>query len=161
MTNSPHASSPGEEKSPQRVLAIDYGRRRLGLAVSDLLRLLARPLTTLTRTNRRQDLARLGTVAREQNVAQIVVGLPLKMDGTHGEMAKEARVFAARIEKALHLPVELVDERLTSWEAEQSVAKRTPGKRIGERRAKRRPDTDSRAAALILEEFLRRESAKK
>src|SRR5713226_5449326 len=101
MTNSPHASSPGEEKSPQRVLAIDYGRRRLGLAVSDVLRLLARPLTTLTRTNRRQDLARLGAVARQHGVAQIVVGLPLRMDGTAGEMAEEARVFGVRVEKAL------------------------------------------------------------
>jgi putative Holliday junction resolvase len=161
MTNSSHAPSPAEEKTPQRVLAIDYGRRRLGLAVSDVLRLLARPLTTLTRTNRRQDLDRLGTVVREHGVAQIVVGLPLGLDGTPGEMAKEARAFATRLEKALRLPVEMVDERLTSWEAEQDVAERTPARRKGERRAKRRPDTDSRAAALILEEYLRRESAKK
>ncbi len=161
MTTSSHKSLRPAEKRPQRVLAIDYGRRRLGLAVSDVLRLLARPLTTLTRTNRRQDLARLGAVARQHGVAQVVVGLPLRMDGTAGEMAEEARAFAARLQKALGLPVKLVDERLTSWEAEQGVAERTPARRIGDRRAKRRPDTDSRAAALILEEYLRRESAKK
>jgi putative Holliday junction resolvase len=170
-----------------RVLAIDYGRRRLGLALSDEGRLLVRPLETLVRVNRQADLARLRRIVRDERVAQLVVGLPLRLDGTAGDMAAEARAFAARVGKAVRLPVELVDERLTSWEAsegpeanptKQSFAGRRAGggERGRERekkdrsqewlrhrgaasKAHRGPDgVDSLAAALILEEFLRREA---
>jgi putative Holliday junction resolvase len=159
------------------VLAIDYGRRRLGLAVSDESRLVARPLETLERVNRRADVARLRRIAREQGVAQLVVGLPLRLDGTAGDMAEEAREFAGRIGKALGLPVALVDERLTSWEASEGPME-GPTKRSfgGSRRAHgdagvqsgtgayskahRAPDgVDSVAAALILEEYLRGEAS--
>ncbi len=157
-----------------RVLAIDYGRRRLGLALSDEGRLLARPLETLVRVNRQADLARLRRIVREQGVKQLVVGLPLRLDGTAGDMAAEARAFAARVGKAVRLPVALVDERLTSWEAsegpEANPTKQSfGGGRRGRRdalggsgaasKAHRAPDgVDSLAAALILEEFLRREA---
>ena len=157
-----------------RVLAMDYGRRRLGLAVSDERRMVARPLATLVRVNRRADLARLRQIAREQGVAQLVVGLPLRLDGTAGDMAGEAREFAARIAKALRLPVALVDERLTSWEASEELeanarSRAFAGGRRGGGDAPRGgvargaaskahggPDgVDSLAAALILEEYLR------
>ena len=150
-----------------RVLAIDYGRRRLGLALSDEGRMVARPLETLERVNRQADLARLRHLVREQGVAQLVVGLPLRLDGTAGEMAAEARAFAARVGKAVRLPVALVDERLTSWEAaeelEASPAKQSLAVRRGGRgaasKAHRAPDgVDSLAAALILEEYMRREA---
>lgn len=150
-----------------RVLAIDYGRRRLGLAVSDEGRMLARPLETLVRVNRRADLAALKRIVREQGVVQLVVGLPLRLDGTSGEMAAEARQFAARIAKALRLPVALVDERLTSWEAIEGPPGSTSKRAFaGSRRARRMapraaskahggPDgVDSLAAALILEGYL-------
>jgi putative Holliday junction resolvase len=158
------------------VLAIDYGRRRLGLAVSDELRKVARPLETLERENRQHDLSRLRKVVREHGVAQIVVGLPLRLDGTPGEMAEEARAFAARMGKALRLPVALVDERLTSWEAEEtfappetkqvfggsrrrSGASSARGSHGAASKARRGADgVDSIAAALILEEYLRRET---
>jgi putative Holliday junction resolvase len=133
-----------------RILAIDYGRKRLGLALSDELRLLARPLATLERANRRSDLARLSRIAAENAVALIVVGLPLLLDGTASRMAEEASAFATRLTKAIGLRVELVDERLTSWEAEAS---RPLGKSPA---AKRRGAIDQRAAVLILEEYLRR-----
>ena len=153
--------------STGRVLAIDYGRRRLGLAVSDEERKLATPIETLERVNRQFDLSRLRRIVRERDIAQLVVGLPLRLDGTAGEMAEEARAFASRLEKALHIPAALVDERLTSWEAQEEQkaisAKRTPGMRRGPRargaasKAHRAPDgVDSLAAALILEEYLRR-----
>jgi len=159
-----------------RVLAIDYGRRRLGLAVSDEGRMIARPLDTLVRVNRRADLSRLRRIVREQDVAQLVVGLPLRLDGTAGEMAEEAQAFAARVGKAVRLPVALVDERLTSWEASEGL-EASPGKESfgGSRRgggdaarergaaskAHRTPDgVDSLAAALILEEYLRGEAGK-
>ena len=137
--------------------------------------MLARPLETLERVNRRFDLARLKRIAREHCVAQIVVGLPLRLDGTAGEMAEEARAFAGRLAKALRLPVALVDERLTSWEASEGLddarskesfggsrqhlgGKLQEPRRAAASKAHRAPDgVDSVAAALILEEFLRRE----
>jgi len=149
-----------------RVLAIDYGRRRLGLAVSDEGRMLARPLETVERVNRRADIARLRRIARDEGVTQLVVGLPLRLDGTAGEMAAEAREFAERMSKALRLPVTLVDERLTSWEASKGEptrkddvwGSRTPAYSKAHRAA---DGVDSRAAALILEEYLRGEAERR
>src|ERR1700758_874453 len=111
----------GTVQSEGRVLAIDYGRRRLGLAVSDPLRIAARPLATWTRSNRRHDLARLRSLCREQGISRIVIGWPLQLSGARGDMASEAASFADRIRKNLGIPVELVDERLSSWEAEQGL----------------------------------------
>src|SRR5580704_4777088 len=81
----PVAFTPG-----RAILAIDYGRRRMGLALSDTLAMTARPLATWTRTNRRRDLSRLRALCREHAVAGIVVGWPLHLDGAKGEMAEEA-----------------------------------------------------------------------
>jgi putative Holliday junction resolvase len=152
-----------------RVLAVDYGRRRIGLALSDALGLVARPLATLRRTNRRADLRRLREIAREHDVRRIVVGHPLHLDGGAGEMAAEAARFAARLEKQLGLPVELVDERLSSWEAEQTLAanralaRKRRGRAGGQRptrEVRREGGTiDQVAAAVILRDYL--ESARK
>lgn len=142
--------SPSVAKRPGgRVLAIDYGRRRLGLAVSDELGMLARPLPTLERTNRRSDLQRLSHIKESNGITRIVIGLALRMDGTPGSMAKEARAFGARVAKFLGLPIEMVDERLTSWEAAAS----DPHGDSGEH--KNKGLIDQRAAVLILEEHLR------
>jgi putative Holliday junction resolvase len=137
-----------------RILAIDYGRRRIGLAISDALGLVARPLGTLQRTNRRDDLRRLRQVVRQHEIRRIVVGLPLHLDGTAGEMATEAARFAARVEKQLGMPVELVDERLSSWEAEQMLA---PGRTAPRKRA---AGIDQVAAAVILRDYLERKRAR-
>ena len=104
------------------ILAIDYGLKRLGLALSDERGVTSRPFATWTRVNRRRDLARLRELVREHAVRRIVVGLPLHLDGRPSEMSEEARAFAARVERALGVPVEMMDERLSSWEAEQSLA---------------------------------------
>ena len=147
------------------MLAVDYGRRRLGLAVSDEARKLATPLETLERINRRQDLSRLRRIVRDLGVNQLVVGLPLRLDGSAGEMAEEARAFATRLEKSLRLPAALVDERLTSWEAQEEHRARggnrpsiRPRRSTGAAsKAHRSPDgVDRLAAALILEDYLRR-----
>jgi len=103
-------SQSGTDSSAGPVLAIDYGRKRFGLAVSDALRLTARPLATWSRSNRRHDLARLRSLCREQGIRLIVVGWPLQLGGTRGEMASEAARFAERIRADLGIPVELVDE---------------------------------------------------
>ncbi len=121
------------------------------MALSDELGLLARPLETLERTNRRSDLQKLTRIAGENGVKRIVVGLPLRMDGKAGPMASEARAFAARLAKSVGLPVEMVDERLTSWEAEKQIPRSLSAA------AKQRGEIDQRAAVLILEEYLERE----
>jgi putative Holliday junction resolvase len=132
--------------APGCVLAIDYGRRRMGLAISDPMGWTARPLETLERKGRGAEMARLGEIVRERGVGRIVVGHPLRMDGTPGAMAEEAERFARRVEKALGVPVELVDERLTSWAADQWAAEHPER---GRGRAK-----DEIAAAILLEEYL-------
>src|ERR1700691_1611263 len=108
-----------EAKPRKRILAIDYGRKRIGLALSDELRLTAQPLGTLLRMNRQADLRRLRETCRSHAVSRIIVGNPLHINGEAGEMADEAARFATRLRKELGLEVELVDERLTSWEARQ------------------------------------------
>ncbi len=133
---------------------MDYGRRRIGLALSDELHLTAQPLATLARTNRRDDLRRLRELVRKHGVRQIVVGHPLRLDGSASEMAAEAERFAARVEKELGLPVELVDERLTSWEARETVAETKP--RPGKERS-----LDEIAAAVILRDYLERERVRR
>lgn len=109
-----------------RILALDYGRARIGLAIADAETALAQPLATLDRINRNEDMRRLRELVREHGVKQIVVGLPLRLDGSRGEMAEEAARFGERVRKQLGLPVEMVDERLTSWEAER-LPRGTPG----------------------------------
>ena len=142
------ARTSSRDSSPRgRILAVDYGRRRIGLAISDEMRMTAQPLGTLVRTNRRDDLRRLRELARKHGVARVLVGHPAHLDGTQSEMAEEAARFAARIEKELGLPVELADERLSSWEAEQVLA--AAGK-------KRRRSLDDVAAAVILRDYLAR-----
>jgi putative Holliday junction resolvase len=142
------------------ILAVDYGRARIGLAIAETEALLPRPLLTLERVNRNEDMRRLRELAREHAVRQIVVGLPLRLDGTRGEMAEEATRFAARLRKQLSLPVDMLDERLTSWEAERLLEEqsgrvlhdvKTHGK--GERRPAR-ASVDAVAAAVILKEYL-------
>ena len=135
-----------------RVLAIDYGRKRIGLAVSDELHLTARPLGALLRKNRREVLRRLSEIVRDNRVGKILVGHPVHLNGESGEMSVEAERFAARIQKGLGLPVELVDERLTSWEAEQTLAEM----KIPRGKAGSRHNVDAVAAAILLREYLER-----
>ena len=115
--NSPE-TMPGEIRRTG-ILGIDYGRARIGLALADARTALPRPLDTLQRINRNEDMRRLREIVRTHGVKQIVVGLPLRLDGSRGEMAEEAARFGERVRKQLGIPVEMVDERLTSWEAER------------------------------------------
>ena len=94
--------------SPARILALDYGQKRVGLALSDELRLTAAPLRAFARTNRRGDIVRLRTVIREHNVREMVIGLPLHLDGRPSEMTEKVRRFADRLRKQLGLPLSLI-----------------------------------------------------
>jgi putative Holliday junction resolvase len=146
-------SEMGAGVSAGRILGIDYGRKRLGLAISDPLRLTARPLATWIRSNLRHDLARLRRLCREQEVNLIVMGWPLQLAGTQGEMASEAGRFAERLRAELGIPVELADERLSSWEAEQMLTEMAGGKARSRHRKQHR--LDEVAAAVILRDYLR------
>lgn len=139
-------ASPAPES--RRILAIDYGRKRIGLALSDELGITARPLATLERTNRRNDLRRLREICRTNAVVRVLVGYPLHLNGDAGEMAAESARFASRLRKDLGLVVELVDERLTTWEAEQTLIRS-----ISPSRPRRRP-VDHVAAAILLRDYL-------
>jgi putative Holliday junction resolvase len=137
-----------------RILAADYGRKRIGLALSDELRLTAKPLMTLVRINREEDIARLRIICRENSVNLIVVGHPLLLSGEVGEMAAEAERFANRLNKNLGIPVELLDERLTSWEARE-ITRSTAGKPQSSGSIK---PIDEVAAAILLREYLERQT---
>jgi putative Holliday junction resolvase len=105
------------EKRVGRVLGLDVGSRRIGIAVSDPLGITAQGLETLQRRNKRHDLAALERVIRDYAVREIVVGLPLRMSGAEGTQSEKMQVFAEDLRKRFHLPVHLWDERLTSAEA--------------------------------------------
>jgi putative Holliday junction resolvase len=113
----------------------------------------AQPLLTLVRTNRRNDLRRLREVCRKHGVARILMGHPLHITGEAGEMADEAAQFAERLQKELGIEVKLVDERLTSWEAEQIVAQQKSPNRL------KKSSIDDVAAAVLLREYLDRNRA--
>ena len=155
-------AGPAQEARPPRILALDYGRSRIGVALAEVGSREAAPLATLARVNRNEDMRRLRELAREHAVRLVVVGLPLRLDGTRGDMAEEAARFAQRVHKQLGLPVEMVDERLTSWEAERLLEEQQ-GRKMRESqtgKAKkgrhRKPGVDALAAALILREYLDR-----
>jgi putative Holliday junction resolvase len=144
---------------PGRVLGLDYGRKRIGLAITDELRITARPAGILERKNRRDMIRKLRDIAREYGAKHIVVGYPLNLDGTAGEMAEEAARFAVRVRKELGVEVDLMDERLTSWAAGQS-------RTVTNRRAKSRPssareENDDVAAAILLRDYIERHPLKR
>lgn len=149
-----------------RILALDYGRTKIGLALADVEARIAEPFDILERINRNEDMRRLRELARDKNVKQIVVGLPLRLDGTRGDMADEVAGFAERVRKQIGIPVELVDERLTSWEAERILEEemgrriKAPATQHGRRKAVQPGDgkysVDAVAAMVILREYLAR-----
>ena len=136
-----------------RILAIDYGSRRMGLAVSDLLGVTAQGLDTLQRRNKRADFGFLARVIRNNNVQEIVLGLPLRMSGEQGTQAQKVSEFAEELRQRFNLPVHLWDERLTSAEANRVL-------REAELSIEKRAQAvDRMAAVLILQSFLQARSA--
>ena len=131
-----------------RILALDVGVKRIGLAISDELGWTALGLETLTRGRVREDVAHIAATAAGQGATLLLLGLPLNMDGTEGPQAAYVRDFGARLAKRHGLQIEYWDERLSSVEAEEILAAQ-PGR---SRRAK--GDLDRVAAALILQSYL-------
>lgn len=131
-----------------KIMAVDYGDARTGIAISDLLCSIVGSTTVIRSRRDEKTLERIRELARENMVSQIVVGLPRNMDGSEGPRAQLCREFAARVEKETGLPVKLWDERRTTVEAHQILTDRNyHGK-------KRKDIVDAVAASLILEGYL-------
>jgi putative Holliday junction resolvase len=133
-----------------RILAVDPGSKRVGLALSDPSGTIAQALATVPAEPAGSLASRLAEIARSHNAARIVVGLPKRMDGTHGPEAVAAQQLAGRLKEESGLPVDLVDERLTTVAAERSLIAG------GVRRAQRRKDVDRVAATMLLQGHLDR-----
>jgi len=131
-----------------RVLAIDLGHRRIGLALSDPTGSIAVPLDTLPHRSRRRDLAAIAALAESHGAGRIVVGWPRNMDGTSGPAAHEAEAFAEALSAVVKIPVDLWDERLSTAAAERSL------RDAGVKKGRRRDLRDRVAAALILQSYL-------
>jgi putative holliday junction resolvase len=141
-------SEPGRSFVQGRVLAIDMGSKRVGLAVSDELRLTVRTLKALPRTPWKSLLSSLAELCEQLDVRSIVLGLPLRLDGSVGDAALEVRRVGQNLELSLKLPLFFQDERLTSLEAESSLRER------GFKGAEISGRVDSEAASIILRDFL-------
>ena len=133
---------------PKRVLGLDVGSKRIGIAISDPLGITAQGLETLQRQNKRLDFEKLAKLAHDYEVAEIVVGFPLRMSGVEGIQAEKMQAFAEELRKRLQLPVHLWDERLTSAEANRLL-------RETDMSIKRRGKVvDQMAAVLILQSWM-------
>ncbi|HEX9097016.1 MAG TPA: Holliday junction resolvase RuvX [Candidatus Dormibacteraeota bacterium] len=131
-----------------RILAIDPGTVRLGLALSDPSGTIAQPLTVLARRSEPEDLKALVELAERHDVGMIVIGLPRLMDGRLDSAAQQAQAFGAQVAQATGRPVAYWDERLTSVAAERYLIEQ------GKRRSKRRQEIDRMAATLLLQGYL-------
>jgi putative Holliday junction resolvase len=129
-----------------RVLALDYGRARTGVAVSDPTGLVARPLCVVERAATEAGIARLVELVREEGVERVVVGLPLTLRGEHGDQAQETERFVESLRSALDVPVESFDERFTTDLADQSGT---------------RAPRDAAAAAHLLSSYLTRSAGRR
>ncbi len=129
-----------------RLIGLDVGESRIGVALSDPLGATAQPLQTISRDE--ESPQRIARLVVEEGAATVVVGLPLLMDGTEGEQARLVRRFVEDLRKAIAVPVELIDERLTTREAEAVLSKG----RV--KRARKREASDMLAASLILRAYM-------
>jgi putative Holliday junction resolvase len=138
----------------ERILAVDYGTKRIGLAVTDPLGYTVQPLPFLPNSGRAKAVAELVRIAGEKSARLVVVGLPKSLDGSLGVKARECSNFASMVREASGLPVELFDERFTSVEAERILVEQ-----LDLSREKRKQVRDSLSACLLLESFIQARKA--
>jgi putative Holliday junction resolvase len=131
-----------------RVLALDHGTKRVGLAISDELGMIAQPLTFLPAEPIAELLQGLKKVVAEKNVEQILVGIPRNMDGSYGPAAEKVRKFVEQLKTSLTVPIRTWDERLTSVQANRDMIQG------GLRREERKLKADQTAAAILLQSYL-------
>ncbi len=129
---------------------MDYGSKSIGLAISDELQMTVRPLTTIRREKQkhRQVIDRICNLIGEYEVGAVVVGLPLNMDGTCGEAVEKVERFVSDLRPRLSVPIVTIDERLTSYEADQIL------REMGVSQKERKAKSDEYAAVLILQDYL-------
>jgi putative Holliday junction resolvase len=132
-----------------RMLALDIGEKRIGVAVSDETETLARPLTTIMRASRREDAEHIARLVTEQSAVRLIAGYPRSLSGDEGPQAQRVRRYVQALAAALPVPVELWDERYTTVEASERLLEAKPG-----RRKTRRGQLDAAAAAIILQDYL-------
>ena len=143
-----------EPSNPPRIAAFDLGDKRIGVALTDPLGYTAQPLLTIHRKTPHLDLKSIGRILRKHAVAEIVVGLPLHISGDESPRARKAHDFAAQLRAEFNLPVHLIDERLTTWEAHQLLDEAGHSRRTAADRNARKQIIDQVAAVLILRTFL-------
>ncbi|MBK6940629.1 MAG: Holliday junction resolvase RuvX [Planctomycetes bacterium] len=131
----------------ERLLGIDYGRKRIGIAAADALWIAAHPIDAVA--NDAHAFTAIAALCEEREIDRIVVGLPLHMSGADSDMAREVRVFAAKLEAHVHRPIAFIDERLSSVTAEDLLKGRSPA-----RRRKEKGRVDAVAAAQILKDYM-------
>ena len=135
-------------REPGRIMALDVGGRRIGVALSDTTRVLASPLTTLRAEPRDRVIAQIAALVAQHEVAEVVVGLPLTLSGEVGPQAQTVQTFADELRRALDVPLHLFDERLTSVAAERMMID------MGIKPERRKARIDEVAASIILQDFL-------
>ncbi len=151
-TNPPETTELSNVPSEGRILAIDPGTKRCGVAVCDELRITTRPLPHIERTSWKKLLSKIEAVVSELDAKALVIGLPLESDGSESPMSAEARSMARKFTLSLNIPVYLQDERVTSYEAKGRLWQR------GVNTKNSRGSVDSEAASIILADFLDRVS---
>ena len=130
-----------------RLLGLDVGEKRIGVAVCDETQTLARPLLTLKRASKKEDFAKLAALCHEHAIEKVIVGLPKTLRGEEGPQAQRVRRYAGELQAALGLPIEFWDERFSSVDAQERLASSS-------RRPRAKGEIDSAAAAIILQEYL-------
>lgn len=142
-------AAPGQIPTSGRLLAIDYGEKRVGLAISDPLQITAQPHLTLHGSPAKEAmLNQISEICTTQAIVAIILGMPLNMDGSAGAMAETVQAFADKLQSRTGHPVHLVDERLTSVQAQRILRELNP------RKAKSKAAIDQMAATLILRHYL-------
>lgn len=134
-----------------RILAIDWGNKRLGLAVSDYSGSIANPVPSLERRGDKVDLEKITKLVNEYEVEKVIVGIPLEESGKKGESANKAMAFAEKLSEAVEVPVEMVDERYSTLAAERSLLEADLSRR------KRKNLRDGVSAAWFLQTYLDKE----
>ena len=131
-----------------RLLGLDIGERRIGVAISDPTGTLARPLTTVVRASRQADFQAIDRLVADYAVERVIVGLPLSLNGSEGPQARQVRRYSEKLAQALSVPVEFWDERYSSATAVEIL------RRKGQRRHMMREEIDAAAAAVVLQSYL-------
>ena len=134
------------EETKLRIMGIDFGDSRIGVALSDPLGIMASPLTIITRTEETRDIEVIIDIIHQNEVGRIVMGLPISMDGTISKQAEKVKQFATKLGNKIDIPIEFQDERLSTVVAKNMMQKA--------RKTDRKTRYDAAAAALILQSYL-------